>query len=75
MTANRTRAKRKPAQDNGQEITTEQAQEFLQTQNKLRAEQCTAEIQKILDQYKCQINSYPVIIDGLIRANVEIVAV
>jgi hypothetical protein len=71
----RTRAKRKPAQDNGQEMTEEKAQEFLQAQNRLRAEQAKVEIQKILDQYQCQIQTYPVIIDGLIRATAEIVAV
>ena len=57
-----------------QKMTTEQMQEFIQAQNRLRAEQCTAEIQKILDEHKCRINSYPVIIDGLIRATTEIVA-
>ena len=62
------------AKDNKQEMTTEQATEFIQAQNRLRAEQCTVEIQKILEQYKCQINTYPVIVDGLIRATAEIVA-
>lgn len=66
---------KKTAQDNGQEMTTEQAQEFLQSQNRLRAEQCTAEIQKILEQYQCRINAYPVIVDGLIRTTTEIMAV
>ena len=61
--------------ENEQKMTTEQMQEFIQVQNKLRAEQCTAEIQKILEQYKCRINTYPVIINGLIRATTEIVAV
>ena len=75
MTTPRTRAKRKPVQDNGQEMTTEQAQAFLQSQNRLRAEQCMVEIQKILDQYKCRINSYPVIIDGKITTQTEIAAV
>ena len=63
------------AQDNGQEMTTEQAQAFLEAQNKLRAELCTAEIQKILEQNQCQINTYPVIVDGLIKTVTEIVAV
>ena len=69
------RNRKKPDQDSKPEMTEEQMSEFLKVQNKLRAEQCTAEIQKILDEYKCRINSYPVIIDGLIRANVEIAAV
>ena len=66
---------KKTVQDNGQEMTTEQAQEFLQAQNRLRAEQCTAEIQKILEQYQCRINSYPVIVEGRIVTQTEIVAV
>lgn len=72
----RTRAKRKPTQDNGQEITTEKAQEFLQAQNKLRAEQAKVEIEKILEQYKCQIRAYPFINpEGRIVATADIVAV
>ena len=61
--------------ENEQKMTTEQMQEFIQAQNRLRAEQCTIEMQKILDQYKCQIRAYPVIVDGLIRVKTEIVAV
>ncbi len=53
------------------EITTEQAQEFLLAQNKQRAEQCKQEIQKILDQYKCQIRAYPLIVDGKIVAQAK----
>ena len=70
----RTRTKN-PAQDNGPEMSTEQMQEFLQNQNKLRAEQAALEIQKILEQYQCRITAYPVIVEGLIRATAEIVAV
>ena len=69
------KTRKKPAQDNGQEMTAEQAQEFLQAQNRLRAEQCTAEVAKTLEEHKCRINSYPVIADGRIIVQVEIVAV
>lgn len=76
MTTNKSRAKSKPAQDNGQEMTTEKAQEFLQAQNRLRAEQAKMEIEKILEQYKCQIRAYPLInLEGRIVATADIVAV
>jgi len=69
------KTRKKPAQDNGQEMTTDQAQAFLDAQNRLRAEQAKVEIEKILEQYECRIQAYPVIIDGRIVATAEIVAV
>lgn len=63
-----------PVKDNGQEMTAEKAQAFLVTQNKLRAEKCTAEIEKILEQHQCQFNAQPFIDDGRILVRVEIVA-
>ena len=56
------------------EITAEQAAEVLLNENKERAEKCNAEIGMILGEYNCRINANPLIVDGRIVVQVEIVA-
>ena len=57
------------------EITTEQAAEVLQKENRERAEKCNAEIGKALEKYNCRISGKPWIVEGRIEVQVEIVAV
>lgn len=74
MTA-RNRAKRKSDQNNGNEITAEQANEVIQKEKQERAERCKVKIQKALDEDRCQIRAYPFLNDGRILAGADIVAV
>lgn len=63
-------------QDNGQVITTEQANEVVQKEKLERVERCKIKIQKALDEDKCQIRAYPLLnADGRIVATADIVAV
>ncbi len=64
------------AQDNGHEMTTEQAQEFLDAQNKLRLEQFAAKVDKLFEENGYRLAGIPYVDDdGRIRAQVRIVAV
>lgn len=72
MTTPRTRAKRKPAQDNGQEMTTEQAQAFLEVQIQKELQEFSVELEKFLVQKNFQLIAVPFIDDdGRIRAQIQ----
>ncbi len=54
--------------------TVEEAAEVVQKEKLERAEKCNAEIGMILGEYNCRINAAPLIVDGRIVVQVEIVA-
>ena len=59
-----------------EDITPEQAEVFLRAKKQQRADQCIVEVEKILEQYQCQIRAYPrLTADGRIITTAEIVAV
>ena len=52
-----------------QKMTTEQMQEFLRAQNKLRAEQCAAKIAEALEEFNCRIDVIEITRNGILEAS------
>ena len=67
-------ARTKKAQDNGQEMTTEQAQAFLDAQNQLRLEQFKVKVDKLFADEGYALIAIPYLDDdGRIRAQARVV--
>ena len=55
-------------------VTAEQATEIIQKEKLERAERCRMNVQKDLDADNCQIRAFPLIVDGKIVVQADIVA-
>jgi len=56
-------------------IDKEEATKVLLEDQKMREETCVKEVASTLEKYGCQLQAYPVIIDGKIETRVQVRAV